>query len=43
MENALKAIEAELNIQTAALKAKGNLLEAQRLIQRTKYDMEMLI
>ncbi len=42
IENALKAIEAELNIQTAALKAKGNLLEAQRLMQRTKYDMEML-
>jgi len=42
MENALKTIEAELNIQTAALKAKGNLLEAQRLMQRTKYDMEML-
>ena len=42
MESALKAIEAELNIQTAALKAKGNLLEAQRLMQRTKYDMEML-
>ena len=39
---ALKNIEAELNERVAVLKAEGKLLEAQRLLQRTKYDMEML-
>lgn len=39
---ALKNIEAELNDRVAVLKSQGNLLEAQRLLQRTKYDMEML-
>ncbi len=39
---AIKNIEAELNERVAVLKAEGKLLEAQRLLQRTKYDMEML-
>ncbi len=39
---ALKNIEAELNERVAVLKSEGKLLEAQRLLQRTKYDMEML-
>jgi excinuclease ABC subunit B len=39
---ALKNIEAELNERVSVLKAEGKLLEAQRLLQRTKYDMEML-
>ncbi len=39
---ALRDIEAELEEQLAKLKAKGKLLEAQRLEQRTKYDLEML-
>ena len=39
---ALKNIEAELNDRVAVLKSEGKLLEAQRLLQRTKYDMEML-
>ena len=39
---AIKSIEAELKEQVARFKAEGKLLEAQRLLQRTKYDMEML-
>ena len=39
---AIKNIEAELNERVAVLKSEGKLLEAQRLLQRTKYDMEML-
>jgi len=39
---AIKNIEAELKEQVAKFKAEGKLLEAQRLLQRTKYDMEML-
>ncbi|NLE99464.1 MAG: excinuclease ABC subunit UvrB [Anaerolineales bacterium] len=39
---ALIAIEAELEQRLAELKAQGKLLEAQRLDQRTRYDMEML-
>jgi excinuclease ABC subunit B len=39
---ALRDIEAELEERLAELRAQGKLLEAQRLQQRTKYDLEML-
>ena len=39
---ALKNIESELNDRVTVLKSEGKQLEAQRLLQRTKYDMEML-
>jgi excinuclease ABC subunit B len=39
---ALADIEAELQERVAWFKAQGKLLEAQRLEQRTRYDMEML-
>ncbi len=39
---ALKFIEGEMKERVAELKAKGKNLEAQRLEQRTHYDMEML-
>jgi len=42
IEEALRTIEAELIERTAWFKSKGKLLEAQRLEQRTRYDMEML-
>jgi excinuclease ABC subunit B len=42
MERALKNIEAELQEQLAFFKREGKLLEAQRLEQRTQYDMEMM-
>lgn len=42
MEQALKTIEAELQEQLAFFKREGKLLEAQRLEQRTQYDMEMM-
>jgi excinuclease ABC subunit B len=39
---ALVDIEKELEAQIAKFKAEGKLLEAQRIEQRTKYDLEML-
>jgi len=39
---ALQTIEAELEEQLAVLHQQGKLLEAQRLEQRTRYDMEMM-
>ncbi|MGB9592809.1 MAG: excinuclease ABC subunit UvrB, partial [Anaerolineae bacterium] len=39
---ALEAIEAELEERLAELRAQDKLLEAQRLEQRTRYDLEML-
>ena len=42
MERALVSIEEELNERLAELNAQGKLLEAQRLAQRTRYDLEML-
>ena len=42
MERALVTIEAELEERLAELRSKGKLLEAQRLEQRTRYDMEMM-
>ncbi|MCS6908703.1 MAG: excinuclease ABC subunit UvrB [Anaerolineales bacterium] len=42
LEQALRDIEAELAERVAELKRQGRLLEAQRLEQRTLYDLEML-
>jgi excinuclease ABC subunit B len=41
-EQGLADIEAELERRLAELKAQGKLLEAQRLEQRTQYDIEMI-
>ena len=42
MEVAIAKIEAELEEQLAIFEKEGKLLEAQRLKQRTEYDIEML-
>jgi len=42
LETAIKGIEADLKKQLASFKRKGKLLEAQRLAERTRYDLEML-
>lgn len=42
MEHAIEGIEAELKDRLAELEGQGKLLEAQRLKQRTTYDIEML-
>lgn len=42
IEEAIKKIEKELDIRYNELKSEGKLLEAQRLMQRTNYDIEML-
>ena len=42
MRIAVERIEAELEEQLAKLKAADRLLEAQRLEQRTRYDIEMM-
>lgn len=42
MKIAIRRIEDELNEQLAYLRSKGKLLEAQRLEQRTRYDIEMM-
>jgi excinuclease ABC subunit B len=41
-EQALADIEVELEARLKELKAQGKLLEAQRLEQRTRYDLEMI-
>ncbi len=41
-ERALLAIEAELQARVAWFKTQGKLLEAQRLWERTRFDLEML-
>jgi len=43
IEEAVKAIEAELEQRVEYFKSRGKLLEAQRLLQRTKFDIEMLL
>ncbi|MGQ7277850.1 excinuclease ABC subunit UvrB [Brevibacillus thermoruber] len=43
MKRAIQSIEAELEERLAELRAAGKLLEAQRLEQRTRYDMEMMM
>lgn len=42
MEPALKAIEAEMKGQVAYFKGEDKLLEAQRIAERTNFDIEML-
>ena len=42
MEEALKKINDEMELQVAAFEKEGKLIEAQRIRQRTEYDMEML-
>ncbi|MTI96368.1 MAG: excinuclease ABC subunit UvrB [Firmicutes bacterium] len=42
MDKALQSIEVELEEQLQLLRSQGKLLEAQRLEQRTRYDMEMM-
>ncbi|MFV9510567.1 excinuclease ABC subunit UvrB [Tepidibacillus sp. LV47] len=42
MRRAIKNIEAELEERLKELKEQGKLLEAQRLEQRTRYDIEMM-
>ncbi len=43
IEEAMKNIRKELDKRVAQLQSQGKLLEAQRLLQRTKFDMEMLL
>jgi len=42
MRQAIESIEAELEERLARLRSEGRLLEAQRLEQRTRYDLEMM-
>lgn len=42
IENALESIRAELDQQIVKLQSEGKLLEAQRLMARTRYDLEMI-
>ena len=42
LNNAMDAIRNELSIRLKELRSDGNLLEAQRLEQRTMYDLEMM-
>ncbi len=42
MEGALESIRVELGERLTELEGEGKLLEAQRLLQRTTYDLEML-
>ena len=42
MEKAIKSIEEELEERLGELRSQGKLLEAQRLEQRTRFDIEML-
>ena len=42
LQDAIKTIEAELMIEKPKLEREGKLLEAQRLYQRTMFDLEML-
>ncbi|RME63490.1 MAG: excinuclease ABC subunit UvrB, partial [Caldilineae bacterium] len=42
LEEAIQDIEAELNEQLEVFRAQGKYLEAQRIEQRTRYDLEML-
>lgn len=43
IHRAVETIEEELDIQLKRFKEEGKLLEAQRLEQRTRYDIEMLL
>jgi excinuclease ABC subunit B len=43
VQAAVQAIKDELDIRVMQLRGEGKLLEAQRLLARTKYDMEMML
>ncbi|MCL2610421.1 MAG: excinuclease ABC subunit UvrB [Defluviitaleaceae bacterium] len=43
MKAAIKRIQNELDVRLAELKEQDKLVEAQRLLQRTNYDIEMMI
>src|SRR5947199_3096678 len=43
VESAVKSIREELEIRVMQLRGEGKLLEAQRLLARTKYDIEMIL
>ena len=42
LENCLSNIEKDMEIEVAELQSKGKILEAERLKQRTSYDIEMM-
>jgi len=42
VEDAVRNIKAELEMQVMHLRGQGKLLEAQRLLARTKYDLELM-
>ncbi len=42
MQSAIQTLEEELRERVEYFKAEGKLLEAQRILQRTRYDIEML-
>ncbi|WP_455280569.1 excinuclease ABC subunit UvrB [[Eubacterium] cellulosolvens] len=42
LESAIKSIKSELQVRLKELNREGKFLEAQRLEQRTKYDLEMI-
>jgi excinuclease ABC subunit B len=42
VQDAIRSIRGELEIQVMNLRGQGKLLEAQRLLARTKYDLEMI-
>lgn len=42
MDRALKSIERELDARVAELESGNHIIEAQRLLQRTKFDIEMI-
>ncbi len=42
MENAIKAIEEELALRIEELKSQDKFIEAQRIMERTNYDIEMM-
>jgi excinuclease ABC subunit B len=43
LASAIAALRAELEMQVMHLRGQGKLLEAQRLMARTKYDLEMML
>jgi len=43
VQSAVQSIREELDIRVMQLRGEGKLLEAQRLLARTKYDIEMLL
>ncbi len=43
LHSAVEAIKAEMDMQVMKLRGEGKLLEAQRLLARTKYDLEMML